>query len=334
MIRQILGWLLATIVVIAIIVWIIGGGLTRTINYARSLTSAGSYFNLNASSSGQEFRLPGQPDYSTYGANTLNTDTGYRGDETVYTDSAPSNNSNTPSGSTNFAGQDDPRMFGNPSPYARQVTFTGHSVGNGSASTEYVQLANSGASPGAISLRGWTLQSALSGARVLVPQATKVFVQGVLNPSGAPLLDPGSSAVIITGSSPTGVSFQENRCSGYLAQFQTFSPPLNSHCPVAAENARAQSADPACFEYLSSIPMCHFPGGSSTQNQSMSGSCRELAADIFSYNGCVAAYRTVPGFALPSWRLYLSVATPLWKPTHDTIRLLDAEGRVVDVLNY
>ena len=333
MIRQILGWLLATIVVIAIIVWIIGGGLTRALEYARGLNGPSSFLSINATSSGQEFRLPGQPDYNSYGP-PLKTETGYTGNETIYTDSAPSYNQTTPTEPTNFAGQDDPRTFGSPSPYSGQVTFVGHSVGTGSVRTEYFALSTNSAIPAPISAAGWTLQSALTGARVLLPQATKFFVQGVLNPSGAPLLDAGSSVVIVSGSSPVGVSFQENRCSGYLAQFQTFTPPLTINCPAATESARAQSAEPACFEYLSRVPSCRFPGGVGAQDQNISSSCRALAAEILTYNGCVSAYRSSPGFSTPSWRLYLSVATPLWKPSHDTIRLLDRDGRVVDVLNY
>jgi len=53
-----------------------------------------------------------------------------------------------------------------------------------------------------------------------------------------------------------------------------------------------------------------------------------------SYNECVNAHYADASFALPSWRIYLSASSPLWNPTHDTIRLLDGSGRIVDVISY
>ena len=304
MIRQILGWLLATIVIVAIIVWIVGGGLTRAIAYARGLSDFHSYLNINATSSGQEFRLPGQPDFSSYAANTLQTDTGYHGDTGSYSDNTSYAYAQSPN---SFGPQDDPRTFGNPSPYAGRIAFTGHSEGAPSVDSEYLALTTSPAATSPIPMGGWTLQSALTGARVLLPQATSQFVQGVLNHTDAVSLTPGSTIIIVSGNSPVGVSFRENRCSGYLAQFQTFTPPLSNDCPSATENAQVQSSDPACVHYLTSIPSCHFPGGAGAQNPSIPNNCRTLAANILSYNGCVSAYHSSSDFLSPSWRLYLSV---------------------------
>lgn len=336
MIRQILGWLIAAIIVIAIIAWILSGGLGRAITYARSLTDAGSYLSLNATSSGQEFRLPGQPDFSNTVGNTLQTDTGYV-DNYVTPDygSIPPVDAGptSPPDAPGLRGEQDPRTFGSPSPYAGHVTFVGHNT-TGNVRTEYVVVQAAPGNSAAVSLAGWTIQSALTTVRVALPQASNLFVQGVLNTSSAPILEPGAAAVVASGISPVGVSFHLNRCSGYLAQLEQFTPTLSSACPAGAEIPIAQGADAECFSYLNSLPSCRFPGGPAAQNPGVPENCRRLASEVLSYNGCVSTFKNSPGFALPEWRLYLTLSAPVWKPTHDTIRLLDNAGRVVDVLSY
>ena len=52
------------------------------------------------------------------------------------------------------------------------------------------------------------------------------------------------------------------------------------------------------------------------------------------YNNCFADHINDPNFAGTSWRIYLNSGVELWRNDHDTIRLLDAQGKTVDVLTY
>jgi len=148
---------------------------------------------------------------------------------------------------------------------------------------------------------------------------------------------PGASAIITTGLSPVGVSFEDNICSGYLGQLQTFFPTLSSSCtapsdalPQTAQNLKTYGA--SCLDYINNLPAFEFPGPNLPSD--LSQACRTFVATTLSYNGCVAMNRTQSTFELPSWRLYLAMRAPLWNHTHDIIRLLDNQGRVVDVLQY
>ena len=140
-----------------------------------------------------------------------------------------------------------------------------------------------------------------------------------------------------TSLSPVGVSFEENICSGYLSELQQFTPELNGSCPSpadtlpqTAENLRTYGA--SCFDYIANIPSCHFVGANQPTN--LSTACRQFVGNNLSYNGCVAMYRSQANFDLPTFRLYLNQSAKLWNDSHDIIRPLDAQGRIVDVLSY
>ena len=159
---------------------------------------------------------------------------------------------------------------------------------------------------------------------------------GRVNAVGEITLAPGGSAIVVTGASPVGVSFQENMCTGYLGTVQPFVPPLVASCPPpsAAIPRTAESEarlGASCFQYLATLPSCTFP-----QNPpaSLSPSCRSEIQTKLSYNGCVNQYKNTSGFASGSWRVYMALGKPLWRVENDIIRLLDGEGRVVDVLKY
>jgi hypothetical protein len=149
-------------------------------------------------------------------------------------------------------------------------------------------------------------------------------------------LEPGSSAILTTGISPVGISFRENTCSGYLGELQSFTPELPSECPAPSEalllnadNLRAYGD--TCIDYVQTLSQCHFPA---TVPSNLTPACRSFIANTLSYNGCTQAHRNDPSFALPSWRVYLGLKAEFWYNTHDVIRLLDDQGRVVDVLTY
>lgn len=304
------------------VLWIMGGGLSRAIAYARTISNPLELFVGNAS--GESFRLPGQPEPLTGPGIGLSAESTY--ENAIY---------DTGYGGASAELATDPQTYGNPAPSAGTVHLSYGSMGTTPSSDEYLYLEAGGDNTGPVSLAGWSLQSMYSGARIPIPVAAPLFVQGVVNAAQPVSLEPGASALITTGTSPLGVSFRENRCSGFLAQFQRFTPAIQSRCPYATElipdtpENRAALGD-SCFWFLQSLPPCTFPLSAPAD---VSLSCYETTRAALSYNRCVQQYKDTRGFALAQWRIYLNVAHPLWRE-RDTVRLLDASGRVVDVLSY
>lgn len=234
----------------------------------------------------------------------------------------------------------DVRTFGEPSPYRGDVYFTNVStgLGNTTPSVEYVTIEAARDITAPITLTGWSLQSARSGARFPLPQATRTFVMGQV-PTFSPVqLDPGAQATITTGVSPVGTSFRVNSCSGYLDQFQSFIPSLDTYsCPHPADELPAtlenyETYGDACVSFVSNLPACHFYTG--TLPDDLSYACRSFVQQALTYNGCVERNRWRPSFTTKDWRLFLGQPAEIWGHTHDVIRLLDSSGRTVDVWSY
>lgn len=309
-----------------VLIWLLGGGWSATVRTVKSLRNPLDYV-FNNESGIPLIKLPWTPgnvrgpDISEYAAQA-DVKLASMGDDTDTTTSAPDNTR--------------AQNFGVPSPHRGKVAISENNATADTPSEEYVTIEAREGNGAPIDLTGWSLQSAVSGVRVGFPAGAELFTQGKVNDAVSIFLDPGATAVIATGRSPVGISFRENRCSGYLAQMQVFAPPIDNVCPspreilpATAENIKVYGSN--CIDYVQSMPRCYFPP--SGVPSSLSSACRSYIGSNMTYNGCVAMYKARPSF-FGAWRIYLGRASELWSNEHDVIRLLDGEGRTVDVLQY
>ena len=324
MIVTILIWTLVLVLIGLVIIWAILGGFTAAWNVMRNFTNPiDIIFGRTGTTTGTLITLPWQP------SELRGPDIGAYADEArkVNGEDYDEQASTQPSS---------PSQLGSRSLYARQVTLGDGDATSDDPSTEYLELSASGNNVEPLAVSGWSLQSAATGQRVYIPQGTATLTVGAVNQSLPIYLEPGESAIVITGNSPVGISFKENLCTGYLGQTQRFTPELESACPYGSEilqqtEANIRTYGASCFDYLRSLQRCaQAPEASSD----ITSACRALAANALTYNGCVNGYRTVPNFSLPRWRIFLGRGQELWGNAHDVIRLLDQNERTVDVLTY
>lgn len=228
------------------------------------------------------------------------------------------------------------RIYGAPSSYAGRVVLSAGNATESDYGKEYIELSADSGNSSAVDLAGWSLQSMVSGIRVSIPPAALPFILGTVNSMNTVLLAPGEAVIVTSGPSPVGASFRENICTGYLSQLQDFDPPLANACPpdsklapMTPENLKRYGSE--CFDYIQNLPQCNFPQRMPAE---LSSACRAFVTNVFSHNGCVNAFRTTSTFALDTWRLFVGSRSALWSDSHDIIRLLDADGRTVDVLSY
>ena len=232
----------------------------------------------------------------------------------------------------------DAQQFGSPSPY-RGLVYISESYSGATESnpaTEHITLVASGDNTAPVTISGWTLQSVYSKGRYTIPNGTRNFVMGGI-PLTAPIsLEPDEQALVVSGYSPVGTSFKENTCTGYLGQFQTFAPELTERCPspeneVLSEPTTARITDPACVAYARTLPLCRFIFG---EPPPVSDTCASFLRNSLTYNGCLARHNWRPSFDGDTWRLFLGASGELWSNDHEVVRLLDKEGRTVDVWTY
>lgn len=206
-----------------------------------------------------------------------------------------------------------------------------------SALTEYITLNASSRNKESISITGWQLESIISKKKVTIGGATEVYVSGLVNSEPPLRLAPGESVIISTGMSPIGASFKVNKCSGYLEQFQDFSPKLSKQCPRPNDEfeeivSSIPTTDLVCEDFVDDISRCEmeltaFPAGASSQ-------CTEFVSDTLNYTGCVDNHRNDLNFFNDQWRVFLGRDTELWREKRETIRLIDNSGKVVDTYTY
>ncbi|MBP9817080.1 MAG: hypothetical protein KBD05_03575 [Candidatus Pacebacteria bacterium] len=227
---------------------------------------------------------------------------------------------------------DDLSSFGEASEYRGLVSISRNPSGprNTSAKQEYLSLSVSRRASDPITFSGWKLESASTDTTVTIPQGVEVPHSGKVNTLSTIELSPGDTVIVTSGRSPIGVSFRENICTGYLSEFQEFSPGLEQDCPSAQSEIRDAGGDDECIQFGYTVPRCSVV---SRAPSSLSNSCENILGDL-NYNSCAARHMDEPSFMGDTWRVFLGKSGELWRENHETIRLLDAEGKTVDVLAY
>lgn len=316
-------WFFVGIFVFIFLVWVATGGPTHPISFAGPTLAkpqelgGGTYLQLprapNSLGSSQTSGSGGGTNYSNYTTN-------YYG----------SSGSRRPLGGPLYG-----IPFGTPSPYTKEISLYSH-VSGASTTKEYLQLSLSRNATAPVRITGWWFESQITGKSAAIPGGTLVPTTNAVNQKTSITLSPGEKAYIHTGGSPLGTSFRENKCTGYLNEFQDFTPRLSRSCPRALEELQNYYGpyymrDISCVDRMKKIGACTaelFP------SSKLSRTCRDFARQYLNYNGCVAAHKNDPDFAGKTWHIYLGYSKPLWRGRNEVIKLLDINGKTVGVFTY
>ncbi|MBI3572267.1 hypothetical protein HY091_01895 [Candidatus Kaiserbacteria bacterium] len=227
--------------------------------------------------------------------------------------------------------------FGPPSLYRGEVTLGGYVSGAGSdTQSEYLQIRVGSGANTPVDLSGWTIESEATGNAVVIPLGTETPTSGIVNAVQDIVLMPGEGAVVISGRSPIGASFRENKCIGYFSQFQQFSPPLPQICPTSSNELMSLYGgsylrDGSCIDYTNKLSRCQ---AVLSPPVSLSGACQSFLIQYLNYNGCVEAHQKDPDFQENTWRIYLGRTDSMWRASHEEVKLLDKQGKTVDAFTY
>jgi hypothetical protein len=232
----------------------------------------------------------------------------------------------------------DAAHFGTPSTYKGLVTIQ-HSISGlraTDADKEYLTIRVSGRATAGVDITGWRIESEAVGHSIRIPEGVNLPHTSEVNQTSPIVLSAYQSAIIIVGDSPVGMSFRENKCTGYFDQFQNFTPPIAHLCPAPVDDFSRfylgnQHNYDACKAYVKTINRCTTP----LDNPSgLSNDCWHFIENDLNYNGCVTTHAADAGFFGSEWRIYLGRDDQFFTKTHDTIKLLDTAGNTVDLLSY
>lgn len=238
-------------------------------------------------------------------------------------------------------------LFSTPSPKRGMVRISGGSVSTTNPDQEYIVLQASSSNTDPVTITGWRLASVATDKSATIPRGTRLPTSGTVNASEPIVLYPGEQAYVLSGESPIGGSFAENKCTGYLEMNQSFTPSLGKRCPTASEEFDRHFAgnpykDNACYTLIRNTNSCVTP----EEGSRISANCLNLIDSRLTYNGCVASHRYDSNFESNQWRIYLGRTEitrkndstrnygDLWKDSREAIRLLDENGLTVDLYTY
>lgn len=232
----------------------------------------------------------------------------------------------------------DIRAFGEASPLKGQVRVSSTGVGATDPDQEYVTLRVTGSQ--SVDITGWRLVSGASGRGARIPEGTALPKRGRVNDTGRIVLNPGDTAIVVTGEGPNGVSFRENMCTGYLQESQRYYPALENRCPAPYDEfdrffTGNELRDQKCYDLMRSSRTCVTPS-----DRGVSSACSRLIDEYLTYTGCVEKHQNDSRFPGTTWHIYLEYENgrgkdaELWKSSRDAIKLLDADGRTVDLYTY
>jgi hypothetical protein len=225
------------------------------------------------------------------------------------------------------------------SPYAGKIDIVRGTAKTFDRTKEYLTLTATKKNIYDITITGWSLESYVTGVRVTIPIGIPPTADG-LAVGGIPIqLRPGDIAYVQSGYSPAGFSFQESICTGYLAPEGTFSPALKSSCPLPLDELGRFGTDirtdSDCRNFIGTLKRCEVTESNALQDADLSRSCRSFIESTLTYSDCIDLHKNDPAFSLVgAWRVFLRQRGEIWRSEREIIRLLDADGRVVDYIEY
>lgn len=199
---------------------------------------------------------------------------------------------------------------------------------------EYIRIVSSDRADRPVRISGLTLQGRAYGTAILVPQAAELAVIGETPKKSNVVLPPGGRALITTARSPIGASFRVNMCTGYLDQFQNYSPDLRKECPSPETELRDTelTGEKACVDFVKSLPRCRVYQGGFPKD--LSSACRIFVEEKLNYNSCVAGHKYDEGFYSDEWRIFLDRSREIWAERNEIIKLVDEKGGIIDAIAY
>jgi hypothetical protein len=224
----------------------------------------------------------------------------------------------------------------NASIYSEIVSLKKGNASREDVDDEYIIIDVSGSAKSSIPITGWILESPMTGKRIRIGNGVRNFISGSVNTEFPIVLEAGQKMIVASGHSPIGVSFRTNVCTGYLEQFQDFTPRLPIACPLLEDHPDIiigpHGFNDACLDYIEDISRCEIV--TDAPQGGLGNLCYPFISENNSYNGCVNDHKSDYDYFGDEWRIYLKQGDEIWKSKREVIKLFDQTGKLVDAITY
>lgn len=232
---------------------------------------------------------------------------------------------------------EDAQIRGERSPFEGMLTLRRGNTFTEEPEEEYLTIYAHSSNREPVNITNWSLESYVTGEGSLIQRGIPFYSNNIVNRETSIELEPGETAIVVTGESPLGVSFHENRCIGYLGEQQDFIPSLPYSCPSPRDEMERYTNvgldDDACYDFVNRLSQCRTVDDDEIPSD-VGNACRIFLQNDLTYRGCLENHQGEPFFNEGRWRIYLDRVDELWRDKREIILLIDANGRTVDVLEY
>ncbi|MGD1003252.1 MAG: hypothetical protein ABR884_01600 [Minisyncoccia bacterium] len=182
-------------------------------------------------------------------------------------------------------------------------------------------------STGTIDITGWQIKS--NDGDEYVPQAVNLYDPTGLAPESDINVKTGDTVFIYSSSAPFNLRL--NECIGYAAHVANFVPALPLTCPYINQS-QLQDFSGVCQNYLDTIGQCQMPVLSGPQVPTNDYACMNYIENNFTYRSCFDQHSEDANFL--SNQVWVWTGSSPVNQYHDTVRLLDKNGLLVDIYTY
>lgn len=224
----------------------------------------------------------------------------------------------------------------NKSPYWGLVKISSVSRSS-NAAYEYITLRTDSGLKNNIKITNWKIKSQNSGESVTIPKGVYLYFTNSQNSEEDIYVGSKDVVYVSTGASPINFSTRINKCSGYLNQFQTFTPYISNYCPRAQDEDLSSipklRINDECLDYIDRFPSCKTE--TQTLPSNWSYECKDFIQKKLTYSSCIDIHKNDIDFNKHEWRIYLKRNSSLWTATkRESIVLYDDNGKAVSVYSY
>lgn len=214
------------------------------------------------------------------------------------------------------------------SPYFKEVTLSGVSYGGfGYYGTIVLNAYFANRATGTIDITGWQIKARDGGE--YIPQAIDLYDPSGLSAPSDIRVGSGDTVYLYSSSAPFNLRL--NECVGYIAHVANFVPALPEECPYP-DRSVAQSFTGACEQYIDTLGSCASPDLSNPLVPRNDYACQDYLENNFNYSSCFKAHVGDPNFL--SNQVWVWMGSNVVNEYHDSVELLDRNGKLVDVYTY
>lgn len=223
------------------------------------------------------------------------------------------------------------RLTPTPVSYAKKVRIG--SVYRVESPKPYAEVTLYSAADAAIDITGWKIKS--KSDTIVVPKALQYFtpLYDIKNETNI-VLQPNDRVILYSNTSPVGTNFRLNKCIGYVATANTFSPALPVTCP-AIDYASLRYLSGECQNYVRSLSSCRVPPA--TPPIPYDPPCNDFLKTL-NYQSCFASRKDDSDFLSNEVRVWLGDSfgntRVIFDRYHDIVQLIAPSGEVVDEYIY